>query len=335
MSDAAQEGVGSPAHGARAVLRWGAKIGVTVALMALLMRKISFAELEALVRGMDRMLLATGVVVFFLSNVAGWLQWHVLLRASGVALPRRDTFRFYFVGLFFNNFLPANIGGDVVKVYDVAKMGTDPYQVIAVTMLDRLLGVFSLCLLAAIAVVFLIPVAPAHYLLYFGIFIACMIPALGFYFHRPLGNALRRGVLKIRHFALDRRASSILDHLAPFKGQRALVAQLVLFSVFIQALRVVTHVLVGMALGIHVDAVVLCQFFVFIPLLSLAMIPPITINGLGIREGLGIVLFAAAGVGRTDAFAMEFLTFIVSVVVSLVGLVYFVGRRTGASGFRA
>jgi len=293
------------------------------------------AELEALVRGMDRVLLATATAVFLVSNVAGWLQWHVLLRASGVELRRRDTFRFYFVGLFFNNFLPANIGGDVVKIYDVAKQGTDPYQVIAVTLLDRLLGVFSLCLLAAIAVVFLIPVAPAHYLLYFGIFVACMIPALGFYFYRPLGNALRRGVVKLRPFAIDRRATSILNHLAPFKGQRRLVAQLVLFSVFIQALRVVTHVLVGMALGIDVDAVVLCQFFVFIPLLSLAMIPPITINGLGIREGLGIVLFAAAGVGRTDAFAMEFLTFIVSVVVSLVGLVFFVGRRSGASGFRA
>jgi hypothetical protein len=114
-----------------------------------------------------------------------------------------------------------------------------------------------------------------------------------------------------------------------------LVAELVLFSAFIQALRVLTHVLVGMSLGIHVDAIVLCQFFVFIPLLSLAMIPPITINGLGIREGLGIVLFAAAGVGRTDAFAMEFLTFMVSVAVSLVGLVFFVGRRAGAAPFRA
>ncbi len=323
------------ARRAPAALRWGLKIGVSAALMALLMRKISFAELEALVRGMDRVLLASAVLVFFVSNVAGWLQWHVLLRASGVALPRRATFRFYFVGLFFNNFLPANIGGDVVKVYDVTKMGTDPYQVIAVTLLDRLLGVFSLCLLAAVAVLFLIPEAPAHYLLYLGIFVACMVPALGFYFHRPLGNALRRGVVKLRPFALDRRASSILDHLSPFKGRKPLVAQLVLFSVLIQALRVVTHVLVGMALGISVDAVVLCQFFVFIPLLSLAMIPPITINGLGIREGLGIVLFATAGVGRTDAFAMEFLTFIVSVVVSLVGLVFFMGRRAGAGAFRA
>jgi hypothetical protein len=54
------------------------------------------------------------------------------------------------------------------------------------------------------------------------------------------------------------------------------------------------------------------------------MIPPITINGLGIREGLGILLLSQVGIGRTDAFTVEFLTYVVSVLVSLLGLVFFV-----------
>ena len=334
MNEVAREPTGRPAGRGGAVLRWAIKITVSLALMAFLMRKISLPALEGVLRGMDRGLLLAAVAVFFASNVAGWLQWHVLLRTSGVVLPPGSTFRFYFVGLFFNNFLPANIGGDVVKVYDVSKVGADPYQVIAVTLLDRLLGVFSLCLLAVIADCFLVAQSPG-YVLYLGVFAACMLPAIGFYFFRPLGNALRRGVMKLRPLSIDRRASSVLDHLSPFKGQRRLVTELVAFSAFIQALRVVTHVLVGMALGIAIDASVLCQFFVYIPLLSLAMIPPITINGLGIREGLGILLFSAAGIAQTDAFAMEFLTFIISVAVSLLGLVFFVVRRVGAGGFRA
>jgi uncharacterized protein (TIRG00374 family) len=333
MSDAA-----GAINGARfpARLRWLVKITVSAALMVFLLRKISFAELAGLLRAMDRQLLASAVAVFFVSNVAGWLQWHVLLRASGVDLPRGRTFRFYFVGLFFNNFLPANIGGDAVKVYDVTKQGESPYQVIAVTLLDRVLGVFSLCVLAVVADLFLIRQAAAHHALYLAVFVACMVPALGFYFFRPLGNALRRFVIKLRPLSLDRRASSVLDHLSPFKGRRKLVAELVVFSLFIQALRVITHVLVGMSLGVSVDATVLCQFFVYIPLLSLAMIPPVTINGLGVREGLGILLFAEAGIGKTDAFALEFLTYIISVLVSLIGLGFFLARRAGAeSRFRA
>jgi hypothetical protein len=96
-------------------------------------------------------------------------------------------------------------------------------------------------------------------------------------------------------------------------------------------MRVLTHVLVGMAIGIPMTPLTVAQFFVFIPLLSLAMIPPITINGLGIREGLGILLFAEAGIVRTDAFVLEFATYIISVVVSLLGFVFFLARKAGAA----
>lgn len=311
-----------------AVLKAALKIAVSAALMAFLLRKISPDELGEIARTADRGLLVAATGVFLVSCVAGWFQWHVLLRASGIALERAVTFRVYFVGLFFNNFLPANIGGDAVKVYDLSRAGTSPYPVIAVTLLDRLLGVFSLCVLAVVADLFLLDRGP-HYLLYLAVFLACMVPAVGFYFLRPLGNHLRRAVMRMRMLAMDRRATSILDHLSPFKGRRVLVMRLALFSMGIQALRVLTHVLVGMAIGIPVDRILLLQFFVFVPILSLAMIPPITINGLGIREGLGILLFAEAGIGRTDAFVVEFMTYVISVLVSLLGFVFFLARRAG------
>jgi uncharacterized protein (TIRG00374 family) len=311
------------------LLRWMAKIAVSAVLLGLLLHKISIRELADLVRGMDRGRMISAAGVFVVSNVAGWLQWHVLLRASGVDLSRRRTFGFYNVGLFFNNFLPANIGGDAVKVYDVTREGTSVYQVIAVTLMDRLLGVFSLCLLAALADMVLIASSPGHYGLFLAVFVACMIPALGLYFFRPLGNALRRIVMRVRPLAIDRRMTSIIDHLSPFKGRRRLVAELTVFSLGIQTLRVLTHVLVGTALGVTVDRTVLLQLFVYVPLLSLAMIPPVTINGLGVREWLGVLLFARAGIASADAFAMEFITYLISVLASLIGLGFFLARRGG------
>jgi len=311
-----------------AVVRWTVKIVVSASLMAFLFHKIPNHEIVSLARRADRGLLLAATLVFFLSNVAGWFQWHTLLRASGVGLERGRTFRFYNVGLFFNNFLPANIGGDAVKVYDLAREGESPYRIIAVTLLDRLLGVFSLCVLAVVADLLLLGRNGAMpHALYLGVFIACMIPALGFYFYRPLGNWLRRSVLRLRILSLDARITAVIDHLSPFRGRDALLTRLVLFSMLIQAMRVLTHVLVGMALGIAMTPLVIAQFFVFIPLLSLAMIPPITINGLGIREGLGILLFSEAGIGPADAFVMEFATYIISVLVSLLGFVFFMTRR--------
>lgn len=304
------------------------KIIVSTGLMVFLLNKISIPEILKLVAAIDLKIVALATACFLLSNYLGSLQWHLLLDSSGIKLQFRQTFRFYFTGLFFNNFLPANVGGDAVKIYDVTKVGSSVYQVIAVTLLDRLLGIFSLCLLALLATVYLMQSHGGDtYGVYLIVFIACMIPGLGFYFFKPLGKLLRRAVTLIRPLSLDTRISSILDHLSKFKGKKLLVSRLVCLSILIQTLRVFTHVLVGLSLGVTLDFIVLCQFFIFVPLLSLAMIPPITINGLGIREGLGIILFANAGLAETDAFTMEFFTYVISVLVSLIGFVFFLSRR--------
>jgi hypothetical protein len=299
--------------------------------MVFLLRKISIPELVDVFLALDRRVLGAAIGCFFVSNLLGAYQWHLLLGASGVRLGFGQTFRFYFVGLFFNNFLPANIGGDAVKVYDVSRTGSSVYQVIAVTLLDRILGSFSLCLLALGATVYLARTnAVGPFGMYILIFIACMTPAIGFYYFKPLGRLLRRIISVIRPLSIDSRMSSVLDYLGEFKGRKALVSRLLGLSIVIQALRVLTHVLIGMALGIFINFNILCQFFVYVPLLGLAIILPISIAGLGVRESLGILLFANAGITKTDAFAMEFLTYPVAVLVSLLGLVFFISRRSSA-----
>ncbi len=302
---------------------------VSAGLMIFLLKwKISIEQIKVLLASLDRTLLVAGVSVMFMSNLIGSFQWHMLLKASGIMLPFHKTFRFYFVGLFFNNFLPANIGGDAVKIYDVTKIGSSVYQVIAVTFLDRLLGIFGLCLLATIATVYLINSGvEGFHILNLAIFIGCMIPAIGLYLFKPFSRLLRRLVRMIRPLSLDERISSVLDYLGEFKGRKALVVKLMALSIVIQSLRVITHILVGTSLGIHIYAQLIGQFFVFVPLLGIAMVPPYSISGFGVREGLGIILFGTAGIGKTDAFTMETLTYVVSAMVSLLGLLFFLMRR--------
>jgi hypothetical protein len=58
------------------------------------------------------------------------------------------------------------------------------------------------------------------------------------------------------------------------------------------------------------------------------MIPPVTVNGLGVREGLGVLLFAQIGISRATAFLVEFLTYVASVGVSLLGWFFYLTRRS-------
>jgi uncharacterized protein (TIRG00374 family) len=312
----------------RRIVKTLLKIGVSASLLIFLIKKLSYDELKTILTSINSNLFLLAGAGLFVSNVFGSLQWHLLLNASRVELPFHRTFRFYFVGLFFNNFLPANIGGDTVKIYDVSRSGSSVYQVVAATVLDRILGIFGLCLLASVAAVFLLKIQPEGSLwVYLMIFVGCMLPAVGLYMYRPLGNLVRRLVLTMKLFSLDRRITLVLNHLGEFKSRKALVVRLVGLSLLIQGLRVYTHVLVGQAIGVHIEGIMILQFFVFVPLLSLAMIPPVTINGLGVREWLGILLFAAAGIARTNAFVLEFLTYFLSVVISFLGWLFFVARK--------
>ncbi len=319
-----------------APVRLLAKVLVSAGLLAFLFSKISVSQLFTLARELDSGYLTAAGVLFLASNIIGGYQWHVLLRSSGVRIPLHRTIRVYFVGLFFNNFLPASIGGDAVKVYDVSRIGSNVFQVVAVTMLDRIIGIFSLCLLASVSVLALLKYRSMDTMWpYLAVFIACMIPAAGFYIVKPLGRSLRWVVRLLLPPSWGTGGSRILGYLGEFRSKKTLILGLMLLSVVIQAMRVVTHVLVALALGVRIDPVVGGLFFVLVPLLSLAMIPPVTINGLGIREGLGIVLFASAGIGKTDAFAIEFLTYVVSIVISLLGLAFFVGKRREGTEPRA
>jgi uncharacterized protein (TIRG00374 family) len=313
----------------RPFIRLVIKLVVSAGLLGFLLGKIPISDIFTLVRELDRRTAAAAVGVFFTSNLLGALQWHLLLASSGIRLSFVRSFRFYFVGLFFNNFLPANIGGDAVKIYDVTRIGSSVYQVVAVTLLDRLIGIFGLCLLASVATLILLgsPHDLGSLWLYLVIFLGCMTPAIGFYFFDPLGRMLRWLIGLIRPLSLDKRGSAILDQMGRFKSRRLFVMRLILLSLVIQSLRIMTHVLIGISLGIQVDNTTALAFFVFVPLLSLAMIPPITINGLGVREALGILLFAQAGIDRTGAFTLEFLTYLVAVAVSLLGFVFFLARR--------
>jgi len=311
----------------RRILIQAGKVTVSVGLIAYLFYKLSPANLASELRSVDPGLIAVSTAVFFLSVVMGAYQWHRLLSGGGIALPFAKTFEVYFVGIFFNNFLPAGVGGDVVKIYDITKVGNDPYQVFAITLLDRVIGIAGLCVLALVASIILLPGRLLDHLpLYIVIFAGCVAPVLALVLNTRLSRAVRSLFGRISIWGLGRRFEVVFGHLGGFRELRTLLAQLTGLAMAVQFLRVVTHVLVAQALGIQITPLNWLQFFVFVPLLGLVMILPISINGLGVREGAGILLLTQIGFTNEQALLVELITYAIMVVVSLLGGFFFFRR---------
>ena len=79
-------------------------------------------------------------------------RWYLLVRALEIPFTVRDALRLSFLGYLFNFVGPSSVGGDLIKVYFVAKDHREHRgEVIATILLDRCLGMFSLMLVATIA----------------------------------------------------------------------------------------------------------------------------------------------------------------------------------------
>ena len=301
-----------------------AKILLSVALFAYVVAKVSPKDIWAITRRVEPSLLLLSAGLLFFSNVVGSWLWARLLRARGVEIPYRKAASYYFVGLFFNNFLPSNIGGDILRISDASKHATHVSPVFSATLMDRLIGVLTIAFVAVLAsfaaldrvhmvaiyiMIFLV------FLVSLGLFLSIFSRKVLMMFEWPFR------ILGLR--TIERAIARLMDDLHEFKGQGSALVVAIAASTLVQIMRILVHYTVGLAVGARVA---MGSYFLFVPVLAAAVSLPISMNGLGIREGAGVVLFQMAGMTNEQAFMVPFLTYVISVVISLLGGLIFLSR---------
>jgi len=294
-----------------------AKVLFSLGLFAFLFTRMPFEHVEATLRSADWGGLLAACAVLFASNVLGAWQWHHLLRAVDIKIPFIKVLLYYHVGLFFNNFLPANIGGDIARVMDASRYGQTRATAVSTVVLDRIIGTVAL---AGLAVVTTLPAIDRFHfgVLYVALlgFLCISVLMLWGVLHPRVLPAIERALSRIGLKFLKPHLDELALRLAAYRERGRLFGGLLVLATFVQLLRVCVHVLVGRALGIHLPV---AYFFLFVPLLAVIVSLPISLNGIGVREGAGMLLFGLVGVDRTHAFSLQFTTYLVAVAVSLLG----------------
>jgi hypothetical protein len=123
---------------------WFAKLAVGLSLIAWLLLRADLTELGAILREVHLGWLFLGLTLPFLAILLSSMKWWVLLRAKGAHVPLVTLFNLYMIGTFFNSFFPSMVGGDVVRVYQLARYGVDSGIAVASTFVERLTGLFAL-----------------------------------------------------------------------------------------------------------------------------------------------------------------------------------------------
>ena len=302
----------------------GAKVLFSVALLAFLFARIPAREVLRTWQHANPRLLGAACALMLASNLLGSWQWERLLHAVGIRIPLWRVAAYYHVGLFFNNFLPANIGGDFARVLDAARHGPSRATAFATVLMDRVIGTLALAGLALLTTV------PAIDRFHFSViylalvvFFAISVLFVWALFHPALMPSLGRVLARVGLGRLGPSLDDLAARLHHYRDQRGLFVRLLGLATVVQVARILVHALVARALGLSLP---LAYFFLFVPLLAVIVSLPISLNGIGVREGAGVYLFHQVGVDAPLAFSLQFTTYLVAVAVSLLGGLVFLVR---------
>jgi glycosyltransferase 2 family protein len=297
------------------------KLTVSLALLWLVLSRLTWLEVRDALDDPHWGWLAAALAVYGVSALGGAQLWVWILRAAGLATGAGEVRRLYLIGLFFNNFLPANVGGDAYKIVVLGRREGQTGRVFCATLLDRLLGLGALtvgaslaalgCLAAGVALPGVAAVLILVLLLLGGV-LAVLVS-------RRLGALLPRLLERLRLVALARRAALIAREFQVYRPRLRWLVGIFLFSLAVQALRIAVHLLVAAGLRLEPSAAQTAQLAVLVPLLALSLTLPVTVNGIGLRETISSTLLIYTGLAAHAMVAMEMTAFLIMVLFSLVG----------------
>lgn len=306
------------------------RIAVALGLTTLVLWRSDPGAVGVALAGGDwRWITATLLLVLVDRALMAW-RWLVLLRpvAPGSRMTLPIVLRIFFVSTFVGTFLPASVGGDAVRAVSLSRQGVAMADSVASVLADRVFGTLAILLIATVAVLYvpagmpawIVPVTVALTA------VATLGVAVGL-FHAG-AERLAEGVLqRLTRGKLLKAGTNLLRSLRRYAHAPAALGGVLAGSLAVQLLRISQAWMLGLALGIPAG---FNAYLVYVPIILLVMLLPITINGLGTSQAAFVWLFAASGVSSDDAFALSVLFLALGTVGNLPGgILYATGGLHG------
>jgi len=307
----------------------GAKVIVSLALLALLFSRVDVPHIWSLARHASPLWLAAALGLYTLNVAASVWRWNLLLVAQDVRMPRRALFGSFLVANFFNNFLPSNIGGDVIRIRDTAPAANSMTLAATVVLVDRGLGLMGLVLIAAMGATMavslhgqgVLPIWPSWLWASFVAGAAVVVPAM--YSPEGLGKLLKPLVL-IHPEWVGGKVRALTDTLTKFGEKPSSLIQCFAGAVVVQALVVAFYLAVVYALNIPVKP---ADLAVIVPLSIVVQMLPVSVNGFGLREATFSFYFTRVGLPIESAVLLSLVAAGLTMVHSLSGAAVYVSRN--------
>jgi uncharacterized protein (TIRG00374 family) len=307
------------------------KLGTTLCAVLLLLWSTDLSSVWQQIRQINMLTILGCMTALFFAQAMSSLRWEWILEAEGARVRFRTLLASYMVGMFVNNFMPTSIGGDAVKTYDIYRFTRNISLSVVSVFVERFSGLLTLLMLSWLGIIFILSVSSTLLLWgWISINVVCILLVLSL-LHKTLTDRISQYIETKGLAKAGKLLRLICERLVSYRNRRTLLMKLLILSLPIQLVTIVIYRQISMAMDIHLPFV----FYLFsVPLIILISLLPISLGGLGVREGTTVLVFSIGGVSTDPALAISLAYMGIYYMVSLIGGLLLIFRSTGITESR-
>jgi glycosyltransferase 2 family protein len=317
-----------PRSRARPAVIWTVKLVVSAGLLYYLLANVDLERLWGTTRSASLTWLAGALLLYLGMIVVSAWRWDLLLRAQHITARFPTLVNSFLVALFFNNFLPSNIGGDVVRIRDTSRAAGSKTLATTVVLMDRGIGLLGLVFMAAVGATLAArrsdsigPLGPGVLWAMLGVATAAAAPAV-LAPHRigQLLSPLRR----LHQDWVETRIERLTSGLARFRERPAALVSCFVGAILVQAVLVGFYAAIAYSIHLRVPV---AHLAIVVPLSFVVQMLPVSVNGWGVRESTFGYYLTQIGLPLESAIALSFIGAVLMMIFSLSGAVAYLVRR--------
>jgi len=305
------------------------RITISAILIFLLLSQTDTDQLLSTLRIVNIPMLLFALFIYILSAILNSFRWYLLIKASNMEFSFPRILSLNFTGLFFSIFLPGRTGGDIARAYYIAKSSDDRVKAISTIIIWRIMGIIALTIIALMA-----SFASFTFIEDKSIIVAIFLIVLLIYTmlylvnNRKLMKFLfeKLSVLlnKISTNNLESKFETLYNAVHSYQKRQKLLLVNIVIGAVVHLLIISCWYIISQSLDIEISYI---YFLLLIPIISLLNTIPISLNGVGVREGAAILLFGNAGLELSQSLSMGLLFSAISLALGLIGGIFYILKK--------
>lgn len=293
----------------RTLIKLIIKIAVSITFLIFLMSKLHPETLLGEFKKVKISYFLLATISYIFTMYLSTKRWTYFIKLDK---SFKELFELYMIGTFFNLFMPGTVGGDAVKAYYLYRGSQKKGDSLVSVFMERYMGLCGLIFIAMVGLLL-------GYKYVAGSFIIPLMLTIVISF--ILASLV---VVFLPYEIFYKKLKGVRDSIRHYLTNFRTVSHTLLLSLFIQGIGIWVVYLLGLSIGINSS---FTTYLVFIPIISVISMVPVSFSGIGVREYSFLYLFGVVGVPKEKSVSLSLLWFFVMIITGLIGMFFYIKKK--------